>query len=87
MNVWDRIPEWMIVAPAVVVWVAAMVDVVRDRSVRPDTRLLWGAFLVLFAPLAPLRFLLRRKVVEPRPTQVDPLRDAYIDRIEELGAD
>ncbi len=84
MNVWDRIPEWMIVTPAVLVWTAAVVDVVRDRSVRPDTRLLWGAFLVLFAPLAPLRFLLRRKVVDPRPTELDPAREAYIDRIEAL---
>ncbi|MFM7509504.1 MAG: hypothetical protein ACKO5A_08145 [Actinomycetota bacterium] len=85
MNVWNRIPEWMIVLPAVVVWVAAVVDVVRDRTVGPDTRLVWGIFLVLAAPLAPLRFLLRRKVTEPRPTAIDPPREAYIDRIEALG--
>ncbi len=87
MNVWNRIPEWMIVAPAVVVWIAAVVDVVRDRSVGPDTRLVWVVFLVLFAPLAPLRFLLRRKVADPVPTEIDPPREVYIDRIEALRAD
>jgi len=87
VNIWDRMPEWMIVLPAVVVWVAAVVDVVRDRTVGPDTRLLWGIYLVLFPPLAPVRFLLRRKVVDPRPTEIDPLREMYIDRIEALRAD
>lgn len=86
MNIWDRIPEWMIVLPAVVVWVAAVVDVVRDRTVGPDTRLLWGIFLVLFPPLAPVRFLMRRKVTEAAPTAIDPPREAYIDRIEQLRA-
>ncbi len=85
MSLWDRLPEWMVVVPAVLVWLAAVVDVVRDRAVPADTRLLWGILLVVFAPLAPLRFLLRRKVAEPRPTAIDPPREAYIDRIESLG--
>jgi hypothetical protein len=87
VNVWERLPEWIVVLPAVLVWVAAAVDVVRDRAVPADTRLLWGIFLVVLAPLAPLRFLLRRSVAEPRPTAIDPPRETYIDRIEVLGTD
>jgi len=84
-SVWERIPEWMVIVPGLLVWAAAAVDVLRDRTVGGDTRLLWGMFLVLFPPLAPLRFLLRRKVSEPRPTGIDPPRAAYIERIESLG--
>jgi hypothetical protein len=46
--------------------------------------MVWVVFLVLFAPLAPLRFLLRRKVADPVPTEIDPPREVYIDHIEAL---
>ncbi|MFZ4518613.1 MAG: hypothetical protein ACOYOP_09500 [Microthrixaceae bacterium] len=84
MNLLPGVPAWWWALPAVAIWIAALVDVARDHAASADSRLLWGVLLVVAAPLAPLRFVLRRKVQEPRPTAVDPARAGYITRVEAL---
>lgn len=78
------LPNWVLVAPAVVIWALAVLDVATDRRLHADGRLLWLVFLVVAAPLAPLRFVLRRRVVERRGRAPDPARLAYIERVEDL---
>lgn len=76
------IPGWVLVAPAVAIWCLAVLDVVTDATLSADARLLWLVFMLVAAPLAPVRFLLRRRVATRPATVSSPARHRYLDAVE-----
>jgi hypothetical protein len=79
------LPPWVLLAPAAILWLLAVLDVATDRRVGPDRKLLWFVAMFLAPPLAPVRFLVRRRVAERPVRPRHPERDAYVLAVEAAG--